>query len=98
MAGPIYKLYVGKRTEAAYQLTQEETLQIYADLEKVFGEVGGKSVIHCRSNWSSERWHFFGIEEFPDIDAVQKYEEAARQMDWYRYVDSMSVLGIKSEG
>lgn len=96
MAGPIYKLYLGRRTEAAHQLTEQETLRIYADLERIFKEVGGKSIIHCRSNWSSERWRFFGIEEFPDIEAVQRYEEAARKMGWYRYVDSMSILGTKS--
>ena len=96
MAGPIYKVYMGRKTAAAHELSEEEFAEAYAELGKLFEEVGAKCLVHCNSNWSSERWQFFGVDEFPDIESLQRYEAAAREAGWYRYVDSMSVLGTEA--
>jgi hypothetical protein len=37
--------------------------------------IGGKEMVACNSSWSNESWTMFGIEEFPDIEAVQRLAE-----------------------
>lgn len=97
MAGPIYKLFLFRNTEAYYQLPEEERNTALAKLDAAFQKVGGKRLIMCDSSWSSEQWPVFGVEEFPNIEAVQQYAEALKELNLARYLESMSVLGTKLE-
>ena len=46
-------------------------------------------------SWSSDQWSFGGIEEFPNIEAVQKYMAALKEVNWFRYCEATNVLGTK---
>jgi len=54
-------------------------------------------VIICDSAWSSEQWQAFGVEEYPDIDAVQKLAAIHDEIQHLRFIESMTVLGTRSE-
>ena len=95
MVGPIYKSFRGKLTEAWHQLSQEEQESLLAKVSEAIEKVGGKSLVVCDSRWASEEWQFFGVEEFPDIEAVQKHTELLNELNWLRYVESSSVLGAE---
>jgi NAD(P)H-dependent flavin oxidoreductase YrpB (nitropropane dioxygenase family) len=97
MAGPIYKLWMLKFTEAWYQLSEEEQNNRLAKIEETLQKAGGKRIITCSSAWSSEEWQGFGVEDFPDIEAVQKHTEALMELDHYRYMESKSLLGTQWE-
>ena len=97
MAGPIYKLWLFKYTEAWHQLSEEEQNSYFAKLQKDYEKVGGKLIIACRSAWSAEQWVAFGLDEFPDIEAVQKHIELLNEHDHFRYIESVSMLGTKWE-
>ena len=94
MAGPIYKLWMFRPTEAWYQLSKEErdslTKKVIEDIEKF-----GKSVLMCPPTWSTERWYLFGVDEYPDIEAVQKFTEILIERDHFRYIEVESMLGTK---
>ena len=95
MAKPIYKLFVAKPSQTSYKLSQEEQQKIFAKIEEALEKVGGKQIIACDSGWASEQWTFWGVEEYPDIEAVQKYTEMLNELNWFQYVDSFTVLGTK---
>jgi hypothetical protein len=97
MAQPIYKLFMGRVVEAWYQLSQEEQNSLVAKLNEALEKVGGKRLILCDSSWSSDQWSFSGIEEFPNIEAVQRYTAALKELNWFRYCESVTVLGTKFE-
>ncbi|MEV4261957.1 hypothetical protein [Kribbella sp. NPDC049584] len=98
MTQPIYKLWLMKRaTEAYFQLSEAERDQHFAKLEQALEQVGGKMVIFCDSAWSSEQWQAFGVEEYPDIEAVQKLTAIHEEIQHFRFLESMTVLGTKSE-
>ena len=97
MAGPIYKLFMAKPSQAGYKVAQEEQQKVFAKMEEAFAEVGGKRIILCDSGWASEQWTFWGVEEFPDIEAVQKYTELLNELHWFQYTDALTVLGTKQE-
>lgn len=97
MAKPIYKMFLFNWTEAFYQLTQEEQGSLVAKVGQA-GEKYAKDIILCDARWGSEQYSFYGVEEYPDIEAVQKHYEELTEIGWFRYVDGISVLGTKFEG
>src|SRR4051812_28695800 len=94
---PIYKLWQAKFNEAWFQLSPEEQHQRLTNVGEALAQVGGKSVVLCNSGWSNEQWRIFGVEEFPDIEAVQKHRQLLNDLDWDRYLDGVSTLGTKLE-
>jgi hypothetical protein len=95
MAGPVYKLWMCKVTEAWYQLSEEEQNSIMAKSDESLKAVGGKLIIRCTPLWSAEQWMLFGVEEYPDVEAVQKHAENMFASGHFRYLEGMSMLGIK---
>lgn len=97
MSKPIYQMYMAKGTEAAYQLGREGWEKLNAKNLESLASVGAEMIINCDSIWSSEPWLFFGINKFPDIEAVQKHAANLVQIEWYRYVEGKTLLGTESE-
>jgi len=95
MAQPIYKLFLGKMTEAWHQLSADEQHALLAKVNAALEKVGGKRLVQCDPSWSTEQWHFWGVEEFPDIQAVINHTKLLADLKWDRYVDTMTVLGTK---
>lgn len=95
MSQPIYKLFMFRNTEAFYQASEEERNEFLGKLNAAFEKVGGKRLVACNSYWSSDQWTIFGVEVFPNIEAVQQYAEAMNQLNMPRYVESMSLLGTE---
>ena len=97
MEKPIYKLFMSKPKEAWYQLSEEEKKNLQLKLNDALEKVGGKSIISCFSGWSSERWPFFSVEEFPSIEAVGELTPALFELNAGRYFETESLLGIRME-
>ena len=95
MAKPIYKFFMVRFLEAWYQLSEEERNSRLAKLNEALEKVGGKRPIICDSSWSSDQWSIAGVEEFPNIEAVQSFTATLTELDWSRYVESISVLGTE---
>jgi hypothetical protein len=96
MAEPIYKFFMGRFLEAWYQLSKEEQDSLIAKLSEALEKVGAKRAILCNTNWSSDQWLYAGVEEFPNIEAVQKYMAVLQELNWFRYCEGTNVLGTKS--
>jgi hypothetical protein len=99
MSGPIYKVFLIHRwTDAWYQLSTEERQAFLAKSSEALEQAGGKMLVACISLWSSEEWPVFGVEVFPDVEAVQRHTELLAQFSNLRYVDSISALGTEWKG
>ena len=95
MAEPIYKVYLNRFTEEFYRLTEEERESLRVKIREMFEETGSEGVIRCDSGWASEQWDFWGVSKHPDIDAVRKLRQLQDEVGWFKYVESVSVLGTK---
>ncbi len=62
-----------------------------------FEQVGAKVLVICNSAWSDEQWPAFGVEEYPDIEAVHKHAQLLQELNWFRYIDSSTTLGTRWE-
>lgn len=90
----VYKLWMARPTAAAYALSPEREHALMDQVEKGMTDVGGKRIAMC-SCWSSERYLYFGIEQFPDLNAVQEYDRCLKEMSWQQYMDGDIVLGVR---
>jgi len=88
-------MFMFRNTEAYYQASEEERNEILGKLDAAFQKVGGKRLVWCNSYWSSDQWQVFGVEVFPNIEAVQQYSQAMNELHLSRYVESVSLLGTE---
>jgi hypothetical protein len=95
MAQSIYKLWQGRFTEAWHRLSQQEQDRLLSQVTDALNTVGGRELVICDAAWSSERWPIFGVEEFPDIEAVQRHEQMLTDLNWLRYIESRTTLGTE---
>lgn len=95
MAQPIYNLWQGRFTEAWHQLAEQEQQRLLGLVAEALNTAGGKELILCSAAWSNERWPFFGVEEFPDLEAVQRHDQILSDLNWARYIESRSTLGTE---
>jgi hypothetical protein len=92
---PIYKLWMSRPTEAGWHLSEQEGNAVMAKIADLVKQCGGKSILQCDSAWSNEQWTGFGVEEWPDIEALQKYTALLYEKGIARYAENWSMLGIK---
>ncbi len=97
MAQPIYKMFYLRMKEAWFQLSKEEQDALFAKIEEAMKSVGGTSMLMCDSSWNSEQWWYWGVEEFPSMEAVQEYARCLSELEWFRYCDSEILLGTKMQ-
>jgi hypothetical protein len=97
MSEPIYKFFTGRFLPDWYQLSKEEQDSILAKLNDALAKLGAKRIILCNTYWSTDEWLWAGVEEFPNIEAVQKYMAALHELNWDRYTEATSLLGTKLE-
>lgn len=94
MSKPICKLYYFRPTEAGYALSKEERESLLGKVTESTEKAGGKLIVGC-SNVSTDEWTAFGVQEFPNIEAVEQHLRDLWELDWFRYIDSKSMLGIR---
>lgn len=94
---PIVKLYFMKPKEAWYSLSKEEQQRILKKDHEISGKLnekfGIKKIIVCDCFWSTEDWILFGVEEYPNTEAVQEATKALRKIGFFRYFESRIFLG-----
>ena len=88
---PIYKFWFSKPKKAWWQLSEDERNEIGKKIDKKAEEVGAKTIITCTPYWSNEEWAMMGVQEFPDIEAVQEFAVFLWETN-ARYVESKTYL------
>jgi len=95
MAQPIYKVWFFKYKEPWYKLTKEEQDKLMAQNAESLKQLGGELVMMRVSIWASEDWLAWGVEKYPDIEAVQKHANNLFSWNWFEYIESKTYLGVE---
>lgn len=98
MADKVYKMYVGRPTAAWYELSEAEQNELMAKNDANLKALGVKTLVLCDSTWSSEHWWFFGVEEYPDVAAVQAHAAYLMEIGWFKYGEAKVMLGTAVPG
>jgi hypothetical protein len=91
----IYKMFMAKPTEAWYQLSKEAQDELAGKVNAALTKVGAKRIVACDSSWASEEWTGFGVEEFPSLEALQAHTKLLMELNWPRYLVSVTLLGTE---
>jgi hypothetical protein len=86
-------LYLIKRKESWYKLSNQEKNKITQETLAATLRAGGKRLTICDATWSSAGCEFFELTEFPDMSAVQKRIDFYEMAQIFRYYEISTVLG-----
>ena len=93
MGQPVLVLWLNKAKESWYSVPEEERQAMFAKLSKADEELGGKSIVNAGCEWSTPQYDYFGVYEYPSIEAVQKYFAAQRESGFSEHMESIYVVG-----
>jgi len=97
MGQPIISFVAAKWTDAWYQLSKEEQDSLMAKIRAHREEAGihVKNVIIYRALDAS--WDWIVVDEYPDIETIQRLEDLDAEVNWRRYWAGASVIGTRRE-
>jgi hypothetical protein len=99
MPRKIFKLVLIRGyTEAWYQLSEEEKTNVRESVHTAIKNAGAKMTTpyyDCR--WANDKYQLFFIMEYPDIEGAIADTTGVEKADWFRYLDSETLLGIERE-
>ncbi|MBM4461032.1 MAG: hypothetical protein FJ011_25255 [Chloroflexi bacterium] len=97
MSTKIYKLVLFRgRTEAYYQLSEEEKQRLGEQMWAAIREAGGKMATpyyDCR--WSNDKYGMFFIMEYPDVESAMMDTAGVEKIGLFRYMVSETIMGIE---
>jgi hypothetical protein len=88
----IFKLYLAQLTPYAHQLGDAEVSEKLKLVQAAMQETGVKSMIFG-DVISSEAYGYFGLEYYPNFEAVKAYRKRLNDLHWARYIDGKIILG-----
>ena len=92
---PIMRLYFAKLKEAWYEQSEEEMMEFMRKDQENLNALGCTFTTYDL-RWSTEKWQFVGVEEWPNIEALEKrgkFEKEEAQL--FRYVESKTYVGTR---
>ena len=95
MAQPIFKVWFMRYKEPWYKLSAEEKDKLMAQNAESLKQLGCEMIIGCQSVWASEEWLAWGVEKYPDVEALQKHTLNLFNMNWFEYIESKTSLGVE---
>ncbi len=92
---PIIRLYFAKIREAWHNLSEEEQQEFMRKDNENLIELGCTFTMYDL-RWSNEEWNFVGVEEWPNIEALEKRGKFEKEeLQGFRYVESKTYLGTR---
>lgn len=93
MAGPIYKFYRFRFTQAWYDLSPTQKSELTEKEAQLREELGVKNMVFCDSGWSNEQWAAYGVHEYPSLDVVHKHYEGMVALGMFQFLEGETMLG-----
>ena len=95
---PVYRAYLAHETAFARQMEPQELESKYNLAGEAFKSAGGMPVLSAYMRWNNEGYEYFGIERYPNLEALIGYTQFLSSNDWYRIMESRSYLGTAYSG
>src|ERR1051326_515542 len=100
MSTKIFKLVLTKGfTQAYYKLSEEERKNLWKRGHKIVEKSGAKLVApyySCR--WSTDKYMRFYVMEYPDVEAAIADTANIDEVEFFRYIESETILGVEETG
>lgn len=94
---PVYKLYIVKLNIEATKVPKELAIEMGQKHDEYMAQVGGRTLIDADMSWSNEEYDAFGIQEFPNLEALMQFNDCLKQLHWFDYITSKTHLGFNMD-
>jgi hypothetical protein len=91
---PVFKLYLGKLNLAAVSLPPERQQEMMGIMMKNMADLGAKTLL-SGDIFSSEEYQWFGIEWYPNMQALIDSGRCIREINWLQYMTTEVFLGTE---
>jgi hypothetical protein len=102
MNGPIYQIFVGNNNIAANlawkALSEDERKALHEKEQASRQAVGAKAIVFCDSAWADEAHPWWGVLQFPDLQARIEHTRTLQKIGWLDLVDAFTLLGTAFMG
>lgn len=95
---PVYRAYLTHETAFARQMEPQELEMKYRQTSDAFRSAGGTPILSAYMRWNNEGYEYFGVERYPNLEALIGYTQFLSSNDWYRIMESRSFLGTAYGG
>lgn len=95
MAQPIFKVWFMRYKEPWYKLSAEEQNKLMAQNAESLKQLGCELIIGCQGVWASEEWLAWGVEKYPNVEALQQHTLNLFNINWFEYIESKTSLGVE---
>ncbi len=107
---PVYRVYFSRVRPAQPQIQnmllsegspfteQDELSQLYELSNESLLRAGAKPLLSAYARWNNEEWDYFGIERFPNLQALIGHSQLLSTNGWYRHIQARSYLGTAYGG
>jgi hypothetical protein len=68
-----------------------------AKVRESMDATGGRRPISADCEWSTAEYQFFGVEEFPSVEALRKHIATCRESGFSQHVDEVRFAGTPWE-
>lgn len=93
----IYKVWLMNYRPAWYALDKSAQDELMGKVGESLVKVGGRMLLTAVSLWADEKWAGWGVEEYPNIEAVIQHTKTIGENKWFRYIKSWTTLGVSWE-
>jgi hypothetical protein len=97
MDTPVFKLYLAKPNLETMLMPQERIMEFLQKNETIKTSLGVRNLL-TGSVWSDERYTIFGVELFPNWQAIRDHHRRLNELNWFQSLQSEVYLGVDPEG
>ena len=93
MGERVIYLFLASTKDSWYELPEEEQNKMMAKVGESRDAAGGKGIVTASCEWSTPDFQFFGVEEYPSIQALQGHMARQREMGFMAHLEETYVVG-----
>ncbi|MBE0695495.1 MAG: hypothetical protein IH586_01085 [Anaerolineaceae bacterium] len=94
----VYRVYLSRLTDYGHGLSPDQLNGMWAQGREALNRVHGRMLIGGYMRFNNEEWESFGVERFPNQEAVLAYSQFLSVSGWYRVSLARSFLGTAIGG
>lgn len=91
---PVVRLFFAKMKQEFLDLPEDEKIAFMSKDRENLDALGMKAVSMIDCSWSNDEWDYIGVEEWPNMEAIEKREKFEKEaLKVFKYVESKTYLG-----
>lgn len=89
----VFRVYLAREAPTAHLIPEDTRAEIFERVQEAAQSAGALPLLAGYMRWNYEGYEYFGVERFPNMEALITFSQFLTEIGWYRMTDSVSYLG-----